>query len=259
MAARAIWKGVLRWPGTPLPVKLYSAAIERSVHFRLLHDQDGTPLEQRMVHPESGEPVDYRQALRGHPAEGGGYVVLTKQELDALTPAPSRDLEVLEFVEAGEIGPEWYERPYYLGPDGNDRDYLAFVQALAEERKLGVVRWTMRKREYAGALHAADGYLSLITLRSADEVVPLPALRTSEKARDLNAKELAMAAQLIGMFEGEFKPSEFHDEYRQRLLAFLDQKARGRKPELPRKPRPKPEQPLAQALAESLRRARRAA
>lgn len=105
MAARAIWKGRLRIGKTALAVKLVSAAVDKRVHFRLLHEKDECPLRQEMVNPETGEVVPREQVRRGYRAPDGTFVILSPTELAALDPPESRDIAVKHFVPLGALGP----------------------------------------------------------------------------------------------------------------------------------------------------------
>ncbi|MFP5247723.1 MAG: Ku protein, partial [Thermoanaerobaculia bacterium] len=168
MAARAMWKGVLKIGTTSVPVKLYSAVTEKTVRFRLLHKTDHEPVKQKLVSSDSGDVVEYQEVKKAYPLTRGRMVLLEKEELEELEPDDSRDIEITRFVDTGEIDPAWYERAYWLGPDnGGTKAYFAAVAALEKKGKEGVARWVMRDKEYVGALRVEDGYLSLITLRHA--------------------------------------------------------------------------------------------
>src|SRR5262249_51653292 len=144
----------------------------------------------------------------------------------------SRTIDMLRFVPKSQLGNEWYERPYYLGPDGDTEHYFALAEALEKRNVVGIARWSMRGRSYVGALSAENGYLMLIKLRYAEEVLPAEDL-PAPSGRPLEAKELHMAEELIGAWEGKFDPREFRDEYRDRLASFIQAKAKGKHPRLP--------------------------
>ncbi|MGH7475620.1 MAG: Ku protein [Longimicrobiales bacterium] len=254
--ARAIWKAVVRVGSEAVPVKLYSAVQDRGIHFRLLHEKDLEPVKQRMVNSITGEEVPRERIRKGYEAEPGVFVILEDEELAELEPAPSRDVEITRFVDPIHIDHQWYDRPYYLGPDGDDTAYAALVKALAAESTEGVARWTMRKKRYIGALRADGEHLALITLRHTQEVVPAAALEPPG-GRALDEREVAMARQLVGALEADFDPSEYHDEYRERVLALIEAKAQGRALELQRPRRRKAQKSLADALEASLRSARK--
>ena len=253
MAARAIWKGVIRVGSLRVPVRLYSAVEDRGVHFRLLHGKDETPVRQQMVNPRTGKPVESTEVRKGYELEPGVFVTFTKEELDALEPDDSRDIRIERFVDADAIGHEWFERPYFVGPDGKGgADYFALAQALSRAGRTGIARWVMRDREYVGALRPHGSHLVLITLRHADEVVARADLE-APSFRKPNDKELRLAEQLVGALEADFDPGRYRDEYRKRVLDFVSAKAKGRRPKLPRPPRRSEPASLLGALEASVR------
>lgn len=252
MGARAIWKGTLHLGKREVPVKLYSAVEEKSVHFRLLHEKDLEPVRQQMVNPETGKPVDRDEIRKAYPVGKTRLLILEDEDLEELEPEASRDIEITRFVGPEEIDHRWYERAYYLGPDGKNGAYFALAEALGKQEKEGVARWTMRKKNYVGALRSVDGYLMLIVLRNAEEVVVADQLPAPE-GRSLNKKELAMAEQLVDALSGEFDPSAYRDEYRARVMELVEAKAAGEKPKLRKfRPRAEKEASLDEALAASL-------
>jgi DNA end-binding protein Ku len=224
MAARAMWKGVIQFGTLELPVKLYSAAQDKSIRFRLLHKTDKAPVKQQLVSSRSGETVDYEEVRKAYPIDRGRMVILEDEELEKLEPKDSRDIEITRFVSRTEVDPRWYDRPYYLGPDGNTKAYFAAAEALARKEKEGIARWVMRDREYVGALIQENGYLMLVTLRHAEEIIDASALKPPA-GRELNKREIDMAAQLIEALHGEFDPTQFRDEYRKRVMELIEAKA----------------------------------
>jgi DNA end-binding protein Ku len=184
-----------------------------------------------MINPDSGEEVASKEIQKGFEVEPGTFVLLDEKELASLEPKAAREIEIKHFVPPSAIAPEFYDRPYYLGPDGDTEAYFALAEALRKKEREGVAHWVMRKQPYVGALRAQDDYLMLFTLRSPEEVLsakelPRPAGRAPDK------KELSMAQQLVEMLKGEFNPKDYHDEYRERVRAFVEKKAKGRAPKL---------------------------
>jgi DNA end-binding protein Ku len=231
MAARAIWTGRLTLGSSALPVKLYSAVEDRSIHFHILDSKTKARVKQHMVQPETGEEVQRQEIRKGYEVDRGTFVLLDDDELSSLEPKASKDIEITRFVPSGRISHLWYDRPYYVGPDGDTDDYFAFVQALKDENREGIARWVMRNKAYAGALRVSGDYLSLITLHHAEEVLSDRDLQVP-KTREVTQKELNMAKELVGALEGELNYEQFRDEYRDRVLDFIKAKANGRKPRL---------------------------
>jgi DNA end-binding protein Ku len=254
MAARAMWKGVVRFGSVRVPVKLYAAVQDRSVRFRLIDRASGQGVVQRLVNPETDEVVPYEATRRAFALGDDQLVVLAREDLEALEPQPSRDIEVKQFVPEAAIDHRWYARPYYLGPDGDVGAYTALAAALERSGHEGVAHWTMRKKAYVGSLRLYAGYPMLVTLRHVDEVVPLEQVERP-RGKPLDDRQLAMARQLIGMLEAPFEPEAYRDEYRDRVLRHIEAKRQGEAPK-PRAPaRKRPARDLERALAESVRAA----
>jgi DNA end-binding protein Ku len=168
---RAMWKASVELGKLHIPVKLYGAVEERKVHFRLLHAKDRVPVMQRMVDPRTQEEVPAEEIRRGVELEPGVFVVVDPDELESAQPEPSRSIEVTRVIPRDALDIAWFERPYYLGPDGSNDDYFALAAVLAESEQVGIARWVMRGKQYFGALAPHGRHLALIALRAADEVV----------------------------------------------------------------------------------------
>ena len=260
MAARAIWKGRIRFGDVDVPVKLYSAVKSTGgVHFRLLHEKDLVPVKQQMVNPATGKVVAYEDVRRAFPTDDGRLVMLDEEELAELEPEASRDIEITRFVDPAVITHQWYDRPYYLGPDDSDADYFALAEALRSQQKEGVARWVMRNKEYVGALRLEDEHLMLMTLRHAGEVVPASALK-APGGRELDKREIQMAKQLVSALEGDLDLESYRDEYRERVMELVEAKASGKVLKFPKAPaKKKKEDSLSAMLEKSLEATRKSA
>ncbi len=258
---RALWKGVIALEAGEVPVKLISAAIDRRVHFRLLHAADGEPVRQRLVHPRTGREVPSEEARRGLAVEPGLLVALSDEELSGLAPPSSRRIEVVGFLAPRSLPPAYYQRPYHLVPDGEEGPYLALHEALARRERLALVRWVMRRKRYVGVVGPRAGAggegarLLLQTLHAPEEVVELGEV-SAPSGRALEAGERRLAEQLIAALEGPFELERFEEGYQRRVRELVEAKAKGRAPK-PRKPRyRRPTRRLEEALRASLKAAK---
>ena len=248
---RAIWKGELVIGDQQVPVRMYSAVEDRKVHFRLLHAKDHAPVEQRIVRKTDGEEVasdDRRKAL---PVSDENAVILQPEELDALEPPPSRDVHLCRFVKPALLSDQWYDRPYWLGPDDDETGYFALAEAIEKAQVLGIARWVMRKKPYLGALTASGGHLMMITLRRADQVLSVAGLDIP-KGREPDEKELVLAERLVASIADDFEPARWHDEYRERVCELVEAKARGEKIQTRAPSRKSSGGDLAESLRQSL-------
>ena len=261
MAARAIWKGILKLGSAKVPVKLYSAVTDRTVRFHILDDRSQMRIKQHMINPDSGDEVPTKEIQKGFELEPGRFVILTEEELKSIEPQPSREIEIAEFVPPSQISQQWFERPYYLGPDGDQKGYFALAEALSNREVEGVASWVMRNKTYKGVLRAEGDYLMLVTLRNAAQVISAKEL-TKPGGPAPTAKELSMAKHLVSLMQGEFNPADYKDEYRERVMEFIEKKAKGHAPRLhavkPKRKAGSLDSVLAKSLA-ALKKEKRAA
>jgi DNA end-binding protein Ku len=253
-----MWKADLRVGDRCVGVKLYAAVEDAKVHFRLLHRADQAPVRQQMVDAESGAPVSRELQRKGIAIDRDRYVLLTDAELDEIEPVPSREITVLQVIEAAQLDERWLDRPYYLGPDRNAAAYFALAAAIEQRGALLLAHWVMRKRRYAGAIYASGGYLMLETAHRADELAELAALRPPAN-REPGEREIALAEQLIATLEGTFDPADYVDHYSAAVRRMVEQKASGKVVRFPAAERRRRSESLIADLEASLTARRKAA
>jgi DNA end-binding protein Ku len=252
---RAIWQGTLVVENQRIAVKVFSAVVDRQVHFHLLHKTDRTRVQQRMVDSETERVVPLDEARKAFEAEPGLYVVINSDDVEQTTPEPGREIHVSRCVPTSAVDPQLFDRPYYLGPTaGSETDYWALAQALEAKQRAGIVSWVMRAHSYTGALVAQDGYLMIITLRHAEQVIPVSQLEPPQGPR-LDPKEEELAEKLVEALSGEFDPGSYHAEFQDRLRELIDAKRTGKKI----KPKPTTPRRRERSLADSLRASLKAA
>lgn len=253
MPARAMWKAEICLDSLRVPVKLFAAVEDTKTRFRLLSKANLTPVTQQMVDPTTNEPVPAEEIQRAVQVERGVFVTITADELDDLEPEQSREIVVRQVVKRSEIDDRWFDRPYYLGPDGDEDHYFALAEALAESRQLAVAKWVMRSENYAGVVYPDSGYLMLSTFRLTEELAKIDHIRP-EPSRTPDKRELALADQLISALEDSFDPHAYRDEYGDRVQDFLRKKAAGKTVRFPTRPKPvKSDSSLLETLEASLK------
>lgn len=254
MAGTTIWKGLIRFGDTEVPVKLHAAVREERIQFHLLHRRDRVKLRQQMICAYEKIPVPTEAQTRGFEVEEGKYLLIDPAELEQTVPEGSRLIEVHEFVRTGRIDPVFLERTYYLEPDAAPADYNALVAALKEADVAGICTWTMRKRTYLGAVQASGSVLRLNTLRHADEVIRVEALQLPDMP--LAEKELKIGIELINQLTAPFQPEKFENEHEKKLRELIEKKARGEKIVLlrPKVLKPTASDKLLEALEASLKK-----
>jgi len=143
MSARAIWKGRLVLGRQQVPVKMYSAVEDQVVHFHLLHDKDLTPVEQRIVRKDDGREVPKEAQRKAFALDDERAVILEPDDLETLQPKADRAIQLLRFVPREALGDAWFDRPYFLGPDGH-------ICSLCWPRRMG--RWGKPRKDWTQCL-----------------------------------------------------------------------------------------------------------
>jgi DNA end-binding protein Ku len=260
--ARALWKGVIELGAVAVPVKLYTAVRPKQINFNMLHDQDHVRVRQEMVCPAHGDkPVPREHVLRGYELRKDQYVVIGEQDLEKCAPEASRSIRVRRFVDADQIDPLFYEKPYYLGPDEHGhKPYALLARTITQEKKVAVVDFVMRGKRYLAALRTTgDGRaLVLETMRYADEIVPTGEIEAELRKLKVDERQVKMAEQLIETLAASFDPSKYHDEYRACVMEMIERKARGEKitVKAPKQPKPTKAPDLTDILAASIAQAK---
>src|SRR3954464_6306696 len=236
MALRSIWNGTIAFSGVFVPVKVHSATEDRTVHFHEVHQDDGARIEHKRICPKENREVPYKQIVKGYEVSNGKYVVLEDEELKAAAGKATRLIEVEDFVCAADIDPVMYDRTYFLGSQdkGNDA-YRLLHDALEKTDRVGIGRWVFHNREYLVAFRAVDDVIVMHTMRFHDELVPAKDLDVPTPSKKPAKRELDMAGKLVESLEEPFKPEKFEDEYRERLLEYIEAKAKGKVASLPKR------------------------
>ena len=252
---RSIWNGTITFGLTAVPIKVHSATEDHSVHFHQVHAKDGARIKQHRICTKENTEVPYKQVAKGYEVRGGEYVMLSQEEIDAAAGERRHLIELEEFVGADEIDPVFYDRSYYLGAgdDGHDA-YRLLHDALERCARAGIGRWVFHNREYLVAIRPLSEVLALHTVKFADELVDPGDLDLPSARRKPGKREVEMAGKLVESLHEKFRPENFEDSFRQRVLDLIETKAKGEEPDLSEIPEPGEEMDLAAALEASLGR-----
>ncbi len=231
-SARAAWSGNLRLALVSFPVKIFPATKTGArIQFHQVHEPSGKRVRYQKVVPEIG-PVDTADIVKGFEIEKDRYVLLDPEEIENLKLEAKRTLDVVQFVNQGEIDPLWFDRPYYVVPDDElaEEGYRVIRDALRAAGKLGIGQFVMRGREHIATLKPCGNGLLLETLRFADEVRNGTAFFSSVEEEDSDEELLSLAEELIEKKSAPFNPDDFRDSYTEAVRDLIEAKARKRKP-----------------------------
>jgi DNA end-binding protein Ku len=258
--ARAIWTGSLSFGLVNIPVGLYSATEDKTVHFHQFQRGTSSRIRYRRVNEDTGKEVDYDDIVKGADIGNGDYVLLTPEELEEVEPGRSRNIEIIDFVEAAEIDPIYYQKTYYVAPqnDGAKRAYALLTKAMDESDRVGIATFVMRSKQYLTAIRPQSNVLTLETMFFADEVRdPRKEIGQIPDQRSVGKKDLDTAVSLIKSMTTRWEPDNYRDSYRDRVSQLIHAKARDE--EVVSEDEPQDEEKvvdLMEALQASVERAR---
>lgn len=229
---RPIWSGNLRLALVSVPVKIYPATASGArISFHQVHKPSGKRIRYQKVVPGVG-PVDADEIVKGYEIGHGRYILLDEEEIDQLKLEAKRTLDLVQFVDAGEIDPIWFERPYYVAPDGElaEEAYSVMRDAMRRSKRFGLGQLVMRGREYIACLKPCGNGLLLETLRFADEVREAAPYFADVDAGKPDTEMLELAAELIERKTAPFHAEEFKDRYTEALKELIESKRKHEKP-----------------------------
>jgi len=224
---KTIWKGAISFGLVTIPVRVYGATEAKSLRFHQLHAPDGGRIRYKRVCSVDGEEVDYSEIVKGYEYEKDHYVTLTDEELDALPVTTARAIEIERFVEGDEIDPIYFQKAYYLVPEGTGvKAYHLLREAMADDGKVALAKVAFRDKEHLATLRLRDKVFVLETMFWPDEIRAARFEELDEQV-ELRPQEIRMARSLIESLTDEFKPQDFRDDYRAALEDLVAKKVQG--------------------------------
>lgn len=230
MPPRALGSGAISFGLVSIPVKLYLAASSEAPSFNLLHARCGNRIRQQRFCPVCKAVVEREDLIRGYEVTKDQYVQVTDDELKALEGEASEEIEISEFVPLAKVDPIYFERSYYLGPDrGGEKAYRLLAETMTKVGKVALAKFVLRGKENLVIVRPAQKGLVMHTMYFANEVRSFDEIAKGEAAKISDA-ESQLAVRLVEeLSSNEFEPDKYEDEYSQRVLDLVDQKAEGKK------------------------------
>lgn len=221
---RAMWKGAIAFGLVNVPIKLYSATEDHDVRFHQVHAADGGRIKMQRTCSVDGEKVEYKDLAKAYEAPDGRVVMMDESDFSDLPVPGLREIEVLEFVPSDQVDPVLFDRSYYLEPEATAlKPYVLLREALTQTDRTAITRVVLRSKTQLAALRVRGDVIVLQTMLWPDEVRAAE-FDVLDDAAEPRAQELQMAASLIDSLSSDFDAEEYHDEYRDALLAVIDAK-----------------------------------
>ena len=225
---RPIWTGSISFGLLQVPVQLFSATRDIDLHFRMLDGRDKKPIRYERVNSDSGEEVPWKEIVKAYEVKKGSFLVVDENEIKAAAPEQTQTIDLEAFVDRCDIDPIYYEKPYYVAPGKKaEKAYGLLHAVLLKTSKVGIARVVIRTRQYLAALLPEKKSLVLTLMRFDEEVVSAQSVGiAATKTPKVSAAELEMADKLLQSMSKKWDPTDYKDEFRTKLRAMLDRKAR---------------------------------
>jgi DNA end-binding protein Ku len=236
MAPPSLWSGNLRLSLVLIPVRLIPAiSTEEAISFRQIHEPSGTPIRNLKGIREGDEFVEVpdEEIVKGYEHAKGHHVLIDPKEIDDLKLEAKHTIDMARFVDENEIDTRYWEKPYYLVPDGDEADegYAIMQRALAETGKVAIGQLIMHGRQHLVGIKSVKGGLMLSILRYADELRdPKPYFEKINA--ELNTEAVGLAKELVEAESGKFEPQKIPDKYAETLRELLRAKVEQRAPQI---------------------------
>jgi DNA end-binding protein Ku len=209
--------------------------------------------------PFHDEVIPRSETVRGYEWSKGKYVVVSEEDMDSVPLKTMRAIEIELFVNASREnqGTQFVKQAYYLEPEpvGTKAFYL-LKQVLSDQNKSAICKIVLKDREQLAALNPYTKTMLLTTLHWPDEVRAIDELNLPEDEVDIKPAEKKMAEQLVASMTGDFSADDYHDDYRQALMAVIEAKVAGEAPQPAAKVEPTNIADLMSALEASVAAAR---
>ncbi len=221
-----VWRGTVSFSLVAIPVRLVEAISPGRVSFRMLHRKDYAPLVSRMLCPSENKMIPSEEMVRGYEYRSGRYLPVTAAELESVSPARSRSIEVTDFVALVEVDPLLFDYQYWMVPmKGGEKPYRLLVEVLKRTGKVGIAGLVLAEREYPVLIRSVDGLLAVNTLHYPDEVVPSRGIDAETRRHGDAEKERVRRA--VRKMVARFEPEKYADQRRAKLVALLKRKLKG--------------------------------
>ena len=230
--ARSLWKGAISFGLVHIPVEMYSAVKEHGLDLTMLDRRDFSPIGFKRYNKGNQKEVTWDDIVKGYEYTSGEYVVLSEEDLRRANPEATQTIDILAFVDAEQVPLLYYEQPYYLAPGkGGDKVYALLRETLRTAGKIGIANVVIRVKQHLCALVCVGDVIVMNTLRYSDEIRATDELKipdSTAKAASLSDKELKMAMALVEGMSEEWKPDQYHDTYREDVLALVEKKIKAK-------------------------------
>jgi DNA end-binding protein Ku len=244
---RSLWKGAISFGLVNIPVVLYPAENRNSFDLTMLDRRDMKPVGFKRYNKDTGKDVPWEEIVKGYEYEKERYVVLSDEDFRRANVEATQTVEIVNFVDAEEISPTYFETPYYLVPDKRgEKGYALLRETLKKANKVGIATVVIRTRQYIAALIPDEDVIVLNTLRYANELKSIKGLDVpsgNRKTVGVTPREVEMATKLVEEMTASWEPEKYHDTYHEDLMKLIEKRIKAGQTEVVTEPEEEKEKP----------------
>lgn len=246
---RSIWKGTISFGLVNIPIALGVATQRSDPKFRTLDAETNQPIRQQMVSSARDDAVvDRTETVKGYEVGKGQFVVVTDEELESVAVERRRTIDIVSFIDIGEVDPVYYDRTYYVAPqEAANKPYTLLLEALKETGKAAVGKLVLSSKEHLVLLRPSGDALAVELLFYPEDVRSKDEIEAIVHDTDVAKAELDMAKQLVESLSRPFDPNEFENEHKRDLMALIEKKLAGE--EITAAPEPEKREPVPDLMA----------
>jgi DNA end-binding protein Ku len=226
---RAFWSGTITFGLVSIPVDLFAAVRPRRTAMKMV-DTKGKALGRQYYCPKDNKKLANDEIARGFETEDGKMVVISDEELEAIAPDKTRDIDLRRFVPIEQIPPMYFQRPYFLAPSGkSNKAYHLLAETMERTRRVGIGSFVMRDHEYLVAILSEGGVLRAETLRFADELHTPEDMGLPKRRKAPRNRVTALSKEIAAATQDELDPHELSDQYAAAIQKLADAKRKNDK------------------------------
>jgi len=226
-STRTLWKGAISFGLVHIPVALHSATEDTRPKMRMLDQQSGAPVGYRKVDKSTGEEVGTSDVVKGIQVDPGEFVTVSTDEIREALPKSTQTIEIEAFVRLQDVPPVFYNKPYYVSPQGRAQKVYALLRdVLRRTGRAGLGRVVVFSKQHLALVFPMGGCIVVNLVRWSEEIRDIGGLPLPGPAEDVGVteRELNMGEQLVLELADEWHPERFRDEFSQKVKELVEAK-----------------------------------
>lgn len=219
-------KSVITFGMVAIPIAMYTATQDNDIHFNQLHKEDNSRIRYKKTCAHCGKELKTEDIVKGFEYDEDKYVVVTDDEIEKIKTEKEKSIQILHFAQLNQISPVYYDKTYQAAPEtGGEKAFELLRSALMAEQKIAIGKAVIGTKDTLMAIIPREDGILISTMFYADDI---KALQKQYPKPEVSEPELNMAKTLINSMDTPFDPSQYKDEYQEKLRKLIETKISGK-------------------------------